>query len=193
MNHKLYPLLVAFGLLFSGCAATEPLTSFFVLTRPGDTGVHRSGGPRVFVRRIEVAPYLDKTSLVEMKSGNQVTYAPTAHWAEPLGQGFGRAVADNLRRSFGIQAYSFSPLGPPPAHETDVTIRLERFEGNENGDVILLAQWGISGPGEIDPSTRRTTEIHRSGWKSRDYPDLARLLSEEVVELSREIGKRIAP
>jgi uncharacterized lipoprotein YmbA len=184
-------LSVVIGLFFIGCAAKEPFPSFFVLKQSGDSGVRNVHGTSVFVRRVEVAPYLARTSLVEMRGGNQTVYAPTARWAEPLDQGVSRAVADNLRRSFGIQAYGFSPGNPPPDHAYDVTIRLERFEGNDNGDVVLVARWGVSSSGIGDGPTNRSTEIHRSGWKPGDYVTLARLLSEEVVDLSREIGRAI--
>ena len=184
-------ILLLVAILFVGCAAKEPETRFFVLTQPGDTGVRHARGTSVFVRRIEVAPYLARTNLVEMKGGNQPDYAPTAHWAEPLDQGMARAVADSLRRSFGFQAYGFSPGGPPPEHSYDVTIRLERFEGNDNGDVVLVARWGISGSGSADADTGHTSEIHRAGWRPGDYTNLARLLSEEVDELGRQIGRAI--
>ena len=184
-------VLTLIGLLLMSCAVKEPETSFFVLTQSGNTRIRQGRGTSVFVRRIEVAPYLAKTSLVEMKGSNQVTYAPTARWAEPLDQGLSRAVADNLWRSFGIQAYSFLPAAPPPDHNYDITIRLERFEGNDNGDVVLIARWGVLASSSAELFTGRTTEIHRSGWQPGDYAGLARLLSEEVVELSTEIGRAI--
>jgi uncharacterized protein len=183
--------LVVIGLFFIGCAAKEPLTSFFVLMQPGDSAVRDVHGASVFVRRVEVPAYLARTSLVEMRGGNQTIYASAAHWAEPLDQGVSRAVADNLRRSFGIQAYSFSPANPPPDHAFDVTIRLQRFEGNDNGDVVLVARWGVSSSGIGDAPTTRISEIRRPGWKPGDYATLARLLSDEVLDLSREIGRAI--
>jgi uncharacterized lipoprotein YmbA len=184
-------ILLFGGILFVSCATKEPENRFFVLTQPGDTGMRHAKGISVFVRRIEVAPYLARTNLVEMRGGNQPVYAPTARWAEPLDQGVARAVADSLRRSFGFQAYGFSPGGPPPEHSYDVTIRLERFEGNDNGDVVLVARWGISGSGSAASDTSHTSEIHRTGWQPGDYTSLARLLSEEVDELGRRIGRAI--
>jgi uncharacterized protein len=191
-SHLVKSLLTSFvGFFFFGCATKEPLTSFFVLTQAGDSSVKSARGNSVFVQRVEVAPYLARLSLVEMRGPNQAIYAPWARWAEPLTQGISRAVADNLQRLYGIQAYGFMPSSPPPNHTYDVSIRLDRFEGNENGDVVLLARWGLSGAGISDAPTNRTTEIHRSGWKPGDYASLAHLLSDEVVELSREIGRAI--
>jgi uncharacterized protein len=191
-SHLIQFLLAAsIGFFFFGCATKEPLTSFFVLTQQGDASTRSGRGASVYVQRVEVAPYLARLSLVEMKGANQAIYAPTARWAEPLPQGVSRAVADNLRRLFGLQAYSFMPANPPPDHAYNVSIHLERFEGNDNGDVVLLARWGLSGSRNEDAATNRTTEIHRSGWKPGDYATLANLLSDEVVDLSREIGRAI--
>jgi uncharacterized lipoprotein YmbA len=150
-----------------------------------------SGGVAVFVRRVEVPAYLQNTSLVTMKGGIEVEYAPTQRWAEPLDQGLSRAVAEDLSRNPRIRAYGFSPGAPPVDHSYDVWIRLERFEGNDNGEVVLRAHWSVSSTGSSAPITARTVDIRRRGWKPRDYPGLVRSLSGEVAEMSRQIARAI--
>jgi uncharacterized lipoprotein YmbA len=76
-------------------------------------------------------------------------------------------------------------------HSYDVWIRLERFEGNDNGEVVFRAHWSVSSAGSSAPITARTVDIRRRGWKPRDYPGLVRLLSEEVAEVSRQIARAI--
>ena len=126
-----------------------------------------------------------------MRSGIEVQYAVTQRWAEPLDQGLARAVAEDLSRDSRIRAYGFSPGAPPVAHSYDVWIRLERFEGNDNGEVVLRARWSISSAGNSSPITSRTVDIRRNGWRPGDYTGLVRLLSAEVTEMSRQIAKAI--
>jgi len=182
------------GLLFLiSCATREPLPNFFVLTGTGSRAVraHATGETVVLVRRVEVPTYLAKTSLVTMVGGIEVKYAATQRWAEPLDQGLARAVAEDLSRNTKIRAYGFDPGAPPVDHSYDVWIRLERFEGNDNGEVVLRARWSISSAGNSSPITSRTVDIRRNGWQPGDYAGLVRLLSEEVTEMSRQIAQAI--
>ena len=126
-----------------------------------------------------------------MKGGMEVQYAPTERWAEPLDQGLSRAVAEDLGRDSRIRAYGFSPGAPPVNHSYDVWIRLERFEGNDNGEVVLSARWSVSQADSSTPINSRMVNIRRSGWQPGDYPGLVRLLSEEVMEMSLQIAHAI--
>jgi uncharacterized protein len=182
------------GLLFlSSCATREPLPNFFVLTGAGSRAArtHTTGETVVLVRRVEVPSYLARTSLVTMMGGIEVKYSATQRWAEPLDQGLSRAVAEDLSRNSRIRAYGFAPEAPSVDHRYDVWIRLERFEGNDNGEVVLRARWSISSSGSSSPISSRTVDIHRNGWQPGDYAGLVRLLSEEVAEMSRQIARAI--
>jgi len=131
------------------------------------------------------------SGLVTTKGGIEVQYSATQRWAEPLDQGLSRAVAENLSRSSRIRAYGFSPGESPVDHSYDVWIRLDRFEGNDNGEVVLRARWSISSAGSSTPITSRTVDIRKSGWTPGDYPGLVRLLSKEVTEMSHQIAAAI--
>ena len=118
-------------------------------------------------------------------------YATTARWAEPLDQGVARAVAEDLSRNSRIKAYGFSPGSPPADQQYNVWIRLERFEGTDDGQVILRARWTVSTADSSAPIASRTVDLRRHGWKPGDYPGLVRLLNEEIAEMSRQIARSI--
>jgi len=182
---------VSVGAFFLGCAAKEPLTSFYVLGQPKKIRSAPGGGATVYVNRVEIPAYLARTSLVTMKSGVEVEYSPTARWAEPLDQGISRAVADALNQNSGFRAYSFSPTVPPPAHSYDIRIRIERFEGNDNGKVVLQARWEITTTDSSEAIATHRINLQRTGWKPGDYAALARLLTDEISEMSRQIAHSI--
>jgi len=73
----------------------------------------------------------------------------------------------------------------------DVWIRVERFEGTDDGYVVLRAHWAISTADSSAPITGRTVDLRRHGWKPRDYPGMVRLLSKEIAEMSQEIARSI--
>jgi len=181
------------AIVFAGCAATEPAPVYFVLTgsHSGVTTTHPASALNVYVRRIEVPAYLAKQGLVTIKGGSEVNYADTYLWAEPLDQGLSRAVAEDLSQKSRLRAFGFSPTVLPPDHTYDVWIRLERFEGTDDGQAVLRARWWISTAVSSNSIGGRTTEIRRSGWRPGDYGALIELFRSEVQELSGEIAAAI--
>jgi uncharacterized lipoprotein YmbA len=181
------------AIFVAGCAATEPEPTYYVLagSRSGTTRSHPPGAVNVYVRRIEVPAYIAKPGLITVKEGTEVSYADTNLWAEPLDQGLSRAVAEDLSKNSRLRAFGFIPTALPPDHAYDVWIRLERFEGTNDGHVILRARWWVSTAGSSDSIGGRTTEIRRRGWQPGDYGALVRLFRREVQELSREIATAI--
>ncbi len=191
-NSRIF-VVTLISLFLISCAAVEPLPRFFLLSNAtaGRIRSRQSGGTSVFVRRVDVPAYLATGRLVTMKGGIQVDYAATARWAEPLDQGVARAVAEDLSRNSRIRAYGFSPGASLMGQKYDVWIRLERFEGTGDGEVILRGHWAVSTADSSAPIASRTVDIRRRGWKPGDYPGLVRLLSKEVAEMSREIARSI--
>ena len=189
---RYFLLAIAAGLLFAGCATKEPLPSFYVLTRPIGSGGSpvKSGQPRVYVERVAVPAYLARTNLASTGAGSQIIYSPSARWAAPLDQGIAGAVADNLNR-LGVGAAGFQPSIQPPPHQYEVTLRIVRFEGTQDGDVILSAQWQVTPAGSSSPVTSRAANIRRTGWQPGDYAAMATLLANEVASLSREIARAV--
>jgi uncharacterized protein len=194
-RYRIFRIFVAplISLFFISCAAVEPLPSFFLLSNasPGRIRSRQTGGTTVFVRRVGIPSYLATGRLVTMKGGIQVDFASTARWAEPLDQGVARAVAENLSRNPRIRAFGFSPGAQQSGQKYDVWIRLERFEGTDDGAVILRGHWAVSSAESSVPIAGRTVDIRRRGWKPGDYPGLVRLLGKEVAEMSQEIARSI--
>jgi uncharacterized lipoprotein YmbA len=127
-----------------------------------------------------------------MKGGIEVQYSATARWAEPLDQGISRAVADALSQNSSLRAYGFSPSAPPPSRNYDVRIRIERFEGNDNGEVTLQARWEVTTADSSEAVASRKVALRRSGWQPGDHAGLVRFLSQEIGEMSRQIAHSIA-
>jgi uncharacterized lipoprotein YmbA len=178
-------------LLLTSCATTEALPSYYVLAPPAPNRavLPRSGIVQAFIQRVYVPSYLTRTSLASINQ-NQVVYSRTGRWASPLDQEIAQAVALNLQQR-GINAQGFQPTVPPPNHADDVQIRVVQFEGFDNGEVVLAASWTISAKDSTSPFASQATRIVRTGWTPGDDAGLARVLSEEVTEMSARIAKTL--
>jgi uncharacterized lipoprotein YmbA len=182
-------LPVGVSLLF-GCATTEPLPSYFVLTGTGETAkpARPAATVRVYVRRVEVPAYLNRTNLASM-NGDQVRYSPTGLWALSLDQTISLGIASNLNH-LGISAAGFRPAFGVPAHTYDVAVHLTHFEGHENGDVITSGSWQVvNGGGGVVAG--KSVTIRRGGWTFGNDAQLVALLSSEVGELTDQIARAL--
>jgi uncharacterized lipoprotein YmbA len=176
--------------LLIGCATTEPLPTYFVLTAPGGSSriIRPAATVRVYVRRVEVPAYLNRTNLASM-NGDQVRYSPTGLWALSLDQTISLGIASNLTRA-GISAAGFQPAFTIPAHTYEVAVHITHFEGHENGEVILSGNWQVLNAGGGVVASKAVT-IRREGWTVGNDAQLVALLSSEVSELGNQIARAL--
>ncbi|MBV9733928.1 MAG: membrane integrity-associated transporter subunit PqiC [Verrucomicrobia bacterium] len=179
--------------LLLGCATTEPLATYFMLTGAGATAKAAKPPPpaaavRVYVRRVEVPAYLNRTNLASMH-GDQIRYSPTGLWALSLDQTISLGIASNLNR-LGISAAGFQPSFSVPAHTYDVLVHVTHFEGHESGDVLLSGNWQVLGPGGGVVASK-SVAIRRAGWTFGNDGQLVALLSSAVTELSDQIARAL--
>ena len=179
--------------LLLGCATTEPLATYFMLTGSGATSKpaqppRPAAAVRVYVRRGEVPAYLNRTNLASMH-GDQIRYSPTGLWALPLDQTISLSIASNLNR-LGISAAGFQPVFSVPAHTYDVVVHITHFEGHESGDVLLSGDWRVLGSGGGEVAGKSVT-IRRAGWTVGNDAQLVASLSAAITELSDQIARAL--
>jgi uncharacterized lipoprotein YmbA len=186
---RLTILLTGLSLLV-GCATTEPLPTYFVLAATGGTAkpARPATAVRVYVRRVEVPAFLNRTNLASMH-GDQIRYSPTGIWALPLDQTISLGIASNLNR-LGISAAGFQPAFSVPSPVYDVAVHVTHFEGHESGGVVLSGNWQILGAGGGVIASKSVT-IRREGWTFGNDSQLVALLSSEVSELSDQIARAL--
>ena len=109
---------------------------------------------------------------------HEVSAAP--HFPEPLKPGAPTARPESVIAVLASADQNYN-----------VWIRLERFEGTDDGQVILRAHWIVSTADSSAPIASRTVDLRQHGWKPGNYPGLVRLLNEEIAEMSRQIARAI--
>ncbi len=180
-------------LALGGCASREASPTYYVLT-PAETAASATGnhrGARIFIRRVTLPGYLGSTSIASRRTNNQIEYSSTAFWGEAHREGFGRALADALSRQPGIGAVSAPPLGIPPQRDYDLVVEVERFEGDDHGEVVLAARWQFYLPESAVPISSRESRFVQTGWTYGDEAGQARMLGLNVQELAAQIEKAV--
>ena len=167
-----------------GCASREPLASYYVLTpttaAASGPNTARPRGVRIFIRQVTIPGYLQPTKLASRRGDGQIEYSSTAFWAEGHREGFGRALADALSRQPGIAAASAPPQGIAPLRDYDLVVEVERFEGDDHGEVVLAVRWQLYRPGSGALIRSRQSRFRQSGWTYGDGAGQAQLLGLNV-------------
>ena len=151
-------------------------------------GVH---GVRVFIRRVDIPGYLQTTKLTSRHADDQLDYSTGTQWAEPLDQGIAGAVASAVNATSRATVVGVVGGGVPPARDYDLKIAVERFEGDDKGDVVLLATWSLFAPESSTAILTRRSRFVQTGWKYGDYPALVRLLGTDITQLGAEIARSL--
>jgi uncharacterized lipoprotein YmbA len=203
MRDRPIPLLWALSCLWATACGLGPKADpsrFFILT-PAPQIQHSSTrcSPTsttlaVGVGPIQLPDYLDRQELVTRITANRLDVAENDRWAEPLGDNFGRIVAQNLSAVLGSDAVSLYPWPSDVQPTYQVEIEVLRFEPDSARSAELTARWTLR-----DVPTRAILSIKESELteplKGPSTEESVAALSELLGKLSCEIvaGLRAIP
>ena len=139
-----------------GCASPDPA----VYTMRATPGQPAGGGPvAIKLARPGLAGYLDRPEIVRDSSASRLQLSSGERWGEPLGDMIGRVLAlDLAQRLPGSSVFTEAgtiSVDPSATVETDV----QRFDLDQDGTVVLLAQVAVERGRSHDPSATRSLRI----------------------------------
>lgn len=177
--------------ILAGCGVTKP-SRFYLLTPIEDSRTQEmaTSGPTLGIGPVTFPPYLDRPEIVHRSGDNQLQYAGSHRWAEPLKTTFSRTLVENLSIMLPIDRISMHPWPRSTRPDYQVTIDVARFEADAGGTVILVAGWEVMRPDDraIVERNRKTYSEAAGGF---DYPAIVAAQSRTVERLSRDIADSI--
>lgn len=100
--------------------------------------VHVGLGP------VTLPGYLDTQNLVRTGPGGSVDYVRGAYWAEPLGDGFRRALRYRTGARIGTPNMIAYPWYSTTRVDWKVPVDVLRFEATTDGHAVLVARWSVA-------------------------------------------------
>jgi len=185
-------------LLLVGCLsvpipqAEKDPTRFYVLSTSSApvTGAPAAAGPAIHLRQVELANYLRARPLIVRRGDNEIEFREFARWGEPLEQGIGRVLREELLAR-GAAGTVLAPglRGPSVAYDFELTVRVLAFEGEADGTVAVRAVWELATVGP-KPTVHARGDFRGAGarWDGKSEASLAARLSEAVGGLATEIS-----
>jgi uncharacterized lipoprotein YmbA len=190
---SLPPILLAAALVTTGCFGTSPPARFYVLSAsPPANAAVPSTGPEgtlgVFPTR--VAEYLDRPQIVTFLGDNTVDLDEYARWAEPLGAGVTRVLAQepsSLLPGWRVLPQPWDPVVPLRAR---VVVGVTALGWNASGEARLEANWAVLSGGGEEALARGRVVLRRSASGPGAAPAVA-ATSALVTEMARDIASSI--
>ena len=182
--------LMVVGMLATACATSAP-TRVYVLgsTTPTETA---KGAPCIVlgIGPVEIPGYLDRPQIVTRLSSNEIQPSDFDQWGEPLAQGIGRALADNLASQLCAQRVEYYPWKGSLTVDYQVRVRVTRFEGHLGGSAELVAQWTLVGSDGKKVLAEKSSSLSAPAVGS-GYEGLVAAQSKTLEKLSVEIASEI--
>ncbi|HVX47098.1 MAG TPA: PqiC family protein [Mycobacteriales bacterium] len=170
-------------------ACTSPDPAYYALAPvPGRT---RAGGPRsVKLRRIALAGYLDRETIIRGRAGYRLETAANQRWGESLGEMIGRTLAEDLTQRLPGSTVFTEMSSISAEGDATVEIDIQRFDAGPDGSVLLVAQIAIERKGARTASVRRPVRLSSPAAAS-DTDSLVAAMSAAVGQLADVIAAEL--
>ena len=190
--HPRIPILVTCLCLamLAGCGVTPP-ARFYILTPAGNSAGKIQPGPALGIGPVDFPAYLDRPEIVHRSGINQLYFAESDRWAEPLKTTFSRTLAENLSTMLPTDQVNLYPWTRSTRVDYQITVDVARFDADASGTVVLDASWKI-----LRPEDSHVVSRHRQRYTQTTgglvYPAIVAAQSRALEQLSRDIANSIA-
>jgi uncharacterized lipoprotein YmbA len=173
--------------MLAGCGVTQP-SKFYLLTsvEGSDTAAMTTPGPALGLGPVSFPPYLDRPEIVHRSGNNELHFAGSHRWAEPLKTSFTRSLAENLSILLPTNRVTLYPWQRSTMYDYQIILDVTRFDADASGTAILSANWEIvQADGKTVSNRQKATYSEPAG--SMDYSAIVAAQSRAVGRLSRDI------
>ncbi len=179
-----------------GCSFLKPVQAtarHYVLAPLPQPGLSPAGagGLAVGLGQVKFPAYLFDTSLAIRNGTNEISYLPSALWAERLAAGFQRTLAANLATLLPTDSL-FVAAWQKDDVTVEVYVAVEQFDVDTEGQGVLVATWRLLSPGgDKTLKSGRSRLVRQGPPASAGAAGTVATLSELVADFSRELSKAL--
>jgi len=131
------------AVLLTACASSPPVRYFSLEPSALNYSGDEQGGILVGLGPLRMPDYLKRPQISTRISGTEVMVDEFARWAEPADQAVHRVVAANVDAELqGVVAVAY-PYIDSVDLDYWVLGRIDRFNSDASGSVLLLVQWAV--------------------------------------------------
>jgi uncharacterized lipoprotein YmbA len=189
-HHMMRLVLLGLVTLVVGCSGTPPSRYYLMDAGPPPERM-RLDGPVVFVDRVTVAAYADRSPMVVRRGETEVAFAEFNAWAEPVAGQMTTVVADALGNRFGRANVIPTPNRRDREPAFRVGIEVLRFEIGVDGGALVDARWTLLQGADERFATAGRAWLTVTPTDPDSFDSRAAALAEALVALADEIATAI--
>lgn len=182
--------IAALALISTGCFGSSPASRFYLLSpSPEGATAVPSLGPEgaLGVMPTRIAAYLDRPQIVTFLGENSVDLDEFNRWAEPLGAGVSRVLAQDLTAMLPAWRVMPQPWDPTVPLRARLVVEVTALGWNKRGEARLEANWALlTGTGEVAAARGRVVLRREVSGTGTDAAVSATSLL--VTEMARDIA-----
>lgn len=174
--------------LLTGCGVTKP-SRYYLLTAVDESnaGEVSTPAPALGIGPVAFPAYLDRPEIVLRSGDNELSYAGSHRWAEPLKTAFSHTLSENLSIMLPTDRTEIHPWSRSTVLDYQVIVNVTRFDADAAGTVILTAGWELIRASNATVM-KRNKATYTEAVGSTDYPAIVAAQSRAVERLSRDIA-----
>lgn len=187
-------VIALLAILAASCTSSSPPVHYYSLEPAAIAPQFDSADASIVgLGPLRIADYLKRSQIVTRTSGAEVRVDDFARWAEPLDQAIHSVVASNVDNQLADIIVVAYPFIATVEIDYFVVGRVDRFDVDDSGSVVLDIQWGL-----VDADRNVLVEPKRSRYQanaaeSGNLDAVVQAMNKALEQLSNDIaGKLLA-
>jgi uncharacterized lipoprotein YmbA len=184
--------MVGLLVLLAACGSS-PKTDFYMLN--ADQGsvmqsANLSTGPAVGVWQVKLPDLLDRSEIVTRDNQFKITMADFSWWASNLSENMTLLMVAQLSQQLQSNRVVTSPWPSYRKFDYQVVTRLERFDGELGGEVVLRGLWSLLDGDGTKELSRQVFEF-KTNTADLTYQEMVAAMSRLTVQLAEQLADGI--
>ena len=186
-------IFMASLLVLLAACGSSPKTDFYMLNADHGSVVQAANvgtGPAVGVWRIKLPDLLDRSEIVTRDNQFKVKMADFSWWAGSLAQNMTLLITAELSQLLQSNRIVTSPWPSYQKNDYQIIIRVERFDGELGGEVILRGLWSLLDSEGLNELNREVFEF-KASTTDLTYQEMVAAMSQLTVQLADQVADGI--
>lgn len=174
--------------LLAACGSS-PKTEFYILNVDEGSSVQSANenvGPAVGVWTVILPEALDRSEIVTRENRYKIKIADFSWWAGALDQNITLLIATKMSEDLQSNRVVMSPWPTYVQNDYQITILINRFDGELGGDVVLSGLWNIL-DGDGNEQLGRQVFEFKINAADATYQAMVEAMSQLAQQLARQL------
>ena len=184
--------MISLLLLLAACGSS-PKTDFYMLNTDQGSVVQSANlgtGPAVGVWQVKLPDLLDRSEMVTRDNQFKITMADFSWWASSLSGNMTLLTVTQLSQQLQSNRIVTSPWPSYRKIDYQLITRVERFDGELGGEVVLRGLWSLL-DGDGTKELKRQVFEFKTNSADLTYQELAAAMSRLTVQLAGQVADGI--